>query len=181
MHFCQTCRWSGTEPKPLIGSQRLAALDALKPGAIVPSAICPECDAHTIPAEIGPFAIPDNQAQSTPWEGPRWSATLSLTPHSFIVGLYDRVAPRFAEIVFDAAGQRPRFDLSVSSESENFLNQEPQLSASIGDGHVACYPAADPATMPVIFTNDGMVPGELMTVDEFEDLNRWTKTPQHAG
>lgn len=171
MHVCTDCRWFGKAPE-IFGSKdaRMEVLLGLKAGDPVPSGRCPNCSGLTIPVDLPAVPVPGDGPE--PFTGWRWSA--ALTQSSGVLALYltDAISGAMAEVTIDANEERPRLEITAFTSGEAVEQAESQLVLSIGDGHVAAFPAAEAAAQPLVYTEEGVRIANAVTRMEFDSAHR---------
>lgn len=177
-HFCPHCGWTGE-------TQELRVLDpadgrsiylALEPGDTAPSGYCPRCGKYAQPEVIYTGTLPtlvDENGFSLP---PSWEAIIHRGRNSLIFYLYHPQEGHMAEIIIDAHGERPRLEItSFRDDDVDAVEQGSQLQLSIGEAHVAIWPAS--TSVPALVVDDeGIYQSPDMTED-FYDLTDWARRP----
>lgn len=166
MHICTDCRWIGKGPEIFTQQARLDTLLALKPGDPVPSGRCPNCSGLAIPVDLPALPVPGQGPE--PFIGWRWRAAFTQGRDGLALYLADSITGAMIEIAIDAHDERPRLEITAFTEGQPVETAESQLLLSIGDGHVAAFPAADPVAQPLVYTEDGVSVKAAATRAEFD-------------
>jgi hypothetical protein len=96
----------------------------------------------------------------------RWSLAFARTASAALIYLKDRANGVTAEIAIDAAGERPRLEITAFN-SDDIAETESQLLISIGASGVAAFPAAKIEGEPILFTDEGRTMLEPMRREDF--------------
>lgn len=178
-HFCRNCGWTG-ETAEIVGftpAGRDAVYLALEPGEPAPSGRCPRCKGHVQPQMIYSGILPtlvDDEGFRLP---PSWQATISRHQNSLTLVLFNPEEGNTAEITIDANSERPRLEITSFRDDADILEQEAQLLLSIGEAHVALWPAMNTYGTALIVDDEGIYQSTVMTSVDFEDMNSWTARP----
>lgn len=177
LHHCGACRWRGPAPMPLVGSERLAVLEALPPGARVPSGRCPSCGGLTAPATLlieelfpatpGGDGIPDPDPSAAPWD-----VRVERAGEALAIYLVHPEGPGF-ELIVEVHGDKPTLAILPWSDALGIDEAEPLASVKIGHDHVALRNARQDSASAVVCAPDSIHPSLPLSRQQWSRLGCW--------
>ncbi|MBK1667340.1 hypothetical protein CKO28_04765 [Rhodovibrio sodomensis] len=129
-HYCETCRWQGSDPDSFAADERAQVALALQPGERMPSGKCPACAAPTYPA--GVFAGQLDSSPASDVETPQvWGVSITRMSESYLLFL-EHPKGHGCELMVELAGGRPQVSFTPWSEPDDFTEEEPLGIVKVG-------------------------------------------------